>query len=1001
MRARGRAHRLCLAWRGGAVGCFYVNAVKFQGSAREPRLSVTLARGAIHIYGSPPKQAGSSRQSPSAARGRRRRRSAARLVLGDERRLGEAGAVRRRLAHADAHLPLALQRHAAHVGGDGRQLVRRRAQEDGHGGARGHVHALEAKQLLQRHAVGAGAGRRQEALHDVVRVHGAGVGDVDPELGGHRGVDARGVRAVVVGVRRQVRAHGRQRHGGRRAHDGVRERRVRQAIPERQHRRARVEAVRLAGVAAGRPHGRAGAEVHVKQRHLVHVVGGVQRRHHAAGGHRVAKDGARDGVAAAAARVAGPDDGADLGVGQLRGDVDGAARLDHQHHGALGGGRHGGDELRLHARPADDGAVMALRLLRQVVARDDHRRVRTRGGGCGGRETVSGGARGRAALHKVDGGVVAQRHGRRAQLAGAAGAVVIRVHDVGAVGGGAHDGDALDGGLGQRQHAGRVLDEHHALLRAVQRERNVLGRAHVLRAQRQVGLAVGGVEHAQAQLHQEQVHQVRVQLRLGHQAVGDRGQQALRVGRAAVNVRARQEGRGHRRRQVGRIVVRVVHVADGVAVAGDVAVEVPLLHRHLRQDEVVGARRDAVDGVIRAHQRRGAALRDGGAKGRQQRVRLVLRRDDGVEAVALRAVPVLQRVRGVVLGARGHLDVARVVALLQAADQVDCVLGRQVDVLAGRLLRAAPARVAGVDVGRPVGQASSAAVVHRAALGGDNAADGVPQRAVPRRAGRDHLRERGGAGERAAKVHAGRVRDAVQRLAPPLVAGDAQAVHAVGAVDGERDLLGQREVGDHPRRARGEVERRVAQGRAHRGLAGVARARHDGARVQALVGHGVHDAHAAAVRLRLPLLVGVARGVEDPHLRAARGAVVADVQHVGEARRDRAVGVNRPLLQRGAVAARRVHGRLVRRGLDDGDAVAGGHQADRVVGGRHGPHLVHADTTVVRARVQLQALLRRGARGGGDRQGGGNRAAAHIARSRLGVGGDVGWRPSGDVTQRS
>ena len=76
-----------------------------------------------------------------------------------------------------------------------------------------HAHALEAEQELLRHAAGVGAGRDEEAQHDVVRVDAAGVRDVD------RVARDRGGLAALRGEERAGRA-GAPRDEGARGGEG-------------------------------------------------------------------------------------------------------------------------------------------------------------------------------------------------------------------------------------------------------------------------------------------------------------------------------------------------------------------------------------------------------------------------------------------------------------------------------------------------------------------------------------------------------------------------------------------------------------------------------------------------------------------------------------------------------------------------------------------------------------------------------------------------------------
>jgi len=99
----------------------------------------------------------------------------------------------------------------------------------------------------------------------------------------------------------------------------------------------------------------------------------------------------------------------------------------------------------------------------------------------------------------------------------------------------------------------------------------------------------------------------------------------------------------------------------------------------------------------------------------------------------------------------------------------------------------------GVDDGRPVRGVGVALVHERARLAADLVASGIPQGAVERRGGRDGERRVGGPGR---GVRVGDVGDAVRRLRPPIVRGQAHAVQGGSARAQGRDLVRQRQAGD-------------------------------------------------------------------------------------------------------------------------------------------------------------------------------------------------------------
>jgi hypothetical protein len=112
------------------------------------------------------------------------------------------------------------------------------------------------------------------------------------------------------------------------------------------------------------------------------------------------------------------------------------------------------------------------------------------------------------------------------------------------------------------------------------------------------------------------------------------------------------------------------------------------------------------------------------------------------------------------------------------------------------------------------------------ALHGTYPSDELPERGVERRGGADDLRERGGAREGAAEPHPGpRVRHAVQRLGPPLVAGHPEPRHPGRVVHQQPHLLGAGQPGHEVPRPRPQRQRLPAERQRRRGAARRARER--------------------------------------------------------------------------------------------------------------------------------------------------------------------------------
>ena len=398
----------------------------------------------------------------------------------------------------------------------------------------------------------------------------------------------------------------------------------------------------------------------------------------------------------------------------------------------------------------------------------------------------------------------------------------------------AHHDDLLELLRVEGKYAALVLEQHHTAGGGLFGERPVLARLDrrgeaVVR--RTVRDGVRRVELAEAEAREEAEIDVAVDLRLVEEALLHRLARVLRVDVAvAVHVAP-----GHERHRDGsglgddavlahvvahalpgaRAEVVLLHrvarrhppllaldVVDGAAVRDDESREAERLAQERGQEERVGGGRREVDGVVRAHER-------GHVRARHDvpvHARVVVA-DVRLARVGRRgAALVLVVVEGVVLDGRDGLEVLRVVAL-HAFDERAGEHARDERILAPRLVRAAPERMAGeVDRGTPVREpAPASALVERlvvsAALVGDRGGDGADELFVPRHGERKRHGE--------ARALARAVLDSVQRLVPEVVAVHAEARYGLGVPAELVDLLLERHARDEVRRALLEGSRRV------------------------------------------------------------------------------------------------------------------------------------------------------------------------------------------------
>lgn len=440
----------------------------------------------------------------------------------------------------------------------------------------------------------------------------------------------------------------------------------------------------------------------------------------------LSKDDVGDGLAAGLARVSHPEDAVDPGVVLRERDVDGSAGHEDEDDGALGRLSDGGDELGLSPREEKAGPVESLSLHLLVKPGDDDggvslaRRVHRRGDGL-----VLPLARDVGAPGLVHDPRRVRRHAlqRRGVPAGLPG--VVPDHGDGGVGVRADDGHHAVRGGAEREDVpvpvlppALVLEEHDALSRGVEGQVLVRLGAHVggaevtERARRRVA-----VEHAEPHLDGDGVEQRGVDVGVGDLLPRDGVLGVEREERPAVEVQPGAKRGGDGVLGGAGVVLVAEEDVDGVAVGDDVPVQAPRLPDGPPEEPFVGAGRDAVDLVIRAHDAGGAAAGDAGAEGDVEGVLEVLRGHDGVEVEPVRAAPAVQVVRREVLAAGGELQPVVVVGLLEAAHVRGGVPRRDGRVLAGSLLPSAPTWVTeDVHVRGPEGQSCSTAVVHGARL---------------------------------------------------------------------------------------------------------------------------------------------------------------------------------------------------------------------------------------------------------------------------------------------
>lgn len=265
----------------------------------------------------------------------------------------------------------------------------------------------------------------------------------------------------------------------------------------------------------------------------------------------------------------------------------------------------------------------------------------------------------------------------------------------------------------------------------------------------------------------------------------------------AIQIRARIHPRCRRMRKVRHEMPLIEHKFDRVAVRRDppLLVEPPKVAQERLQQEGVRTRREAVHRVEAAHDRGGLGVAHAALERREVVRGEILLRDDGVEDEAVGARRIFEIVTREVFAVCDDFELGWVDPALEAFDEVVCVLRDSEWIFSGRLLTAAPARIAEgcntvrsfhekegtitkltVDVRREVIQPRPLSIVERPSFRANHRSYGLNGRIIKRRAHVERRRER----RRKTKVTRRRehdpraARDPVLRMETHQVAGRMQ-----------------------------------------------------------------------------------------------------------------------------------------------------------------------------------------------------------------------------------
>ena len=359
---------------------------------------------------------------------------------------------------------------------------------------------------------------------------------------------------------------------------------------------------------------------------------------------------------------------------------------------------------------------------------------------------------------------------------GRAAGITAQLHRVGDV---AHHHDIILRARIQRQNGFGiggfgfvVFQQHDTVVRRILRQLFVRGGFHrvieaVFRivAIRHIFLRV---ELAGLHPRGEDAQQLQIDQIFGNHAVFHSAFGVVRINAAAVDVAASRQRIAdrlldrHRATQFLRCPLVVAgDILDRAAVGHHISLEPEGFAQQGIQQVGIGGCRDAVDPVVRAHNRSDIHILDD----RFERTGVILAQGAVIHIGGAGVAVVFAVVCRIVLDGGNNLQIFFVIAL-QALDKAGADLTGQIRVFTVRLMVTTPARVTRhVDGGRKIGQTPPGAVGIAARLVRDRVGDLFDHRRIPARRHGDGIRE----GCRLAQP-----RYAMQTLGPKIVFGNAQ-----------------------------------------------------------------------------------------------------------------------------------------------------------------------------------------------------------------------------------
>lgn len=307
------------------------------------------------------------------------------------------------------------------------------------------------------------------------------------------------------------------------------------------------------------------------------------------------------------------------------------------------------------------------------------------------------------------------------------------------------------------------------------------------------GNAVGGIEQAEAKTGGQRVGEGAIEFFFGEQIFLDGTFQGVEFA-AAANIASCFDGRRGGFLGRGDEVMVGVDVIDRATVGNDIAGEAPLVAEQVGEEERIGARGFAEDGIVSTHETANVTLFHGHFEMRQVGfVEIAL----GGFDVEFMALGLGAAVDGEMFRTGNGFEIVRIIAL-NAANEGHADLAGQKSIFTVGFLAAAPAWVAeDINIRRPVGEADvfgAVALVFAgvivelgAAFGGNDLAFVENQIRVPR----------GGHADGLGKYRGNSVAsDAVEGFVPIIVFGDAEARDGRSVIAELLDFFGERHPAD-------------------------------------------------------------------------------------------------------------------------------------------------------------------------------------------------------------